>query len=73
MNASQQVKDDGIIIIGLGISSKVNPRMLKALASSEGQILLVPHMKSPVKVNITGDVISMICEGKFNSIEGQIC
>ena len=67
VNSSQQVKDDGIIIIGLGISSQVKPIMLKALASSEEQILLVPHSASPVKKDITGDLISMICEGKFYS------
>ncbi|XP_066021500.1 von Willebrand factor A domain-containing protein 2-like [Pocillopora verrucosa] len=62
VNSSQQVKDDGIIIIGLGISSQVKPIMLKALSSSEEQILLVPHSASPVKKDIAGDLISMICE-----------
>ncbi|XP_022795516.1 collagen alpha-6(VI) chain-like [Stylophora pistillata] len=62
VSSSQLVKDDGIIIIGLGISSKVKPIMLKALASSVEQILLVPHSASSVKKDITGDLISMICE-----------
>ncbi|KAL9987661.1 hypothetical protein ACROYT_G002005 [Oculina patagonica] len=62
VNSSQQVKDEGIVIIGLGISSKVNTEMLKTIASSEDQILIFPDFTSPVKVDITGDLTAMMCE-----------
>lgn len=65
MNSSQHVKDEGIVIIGLGISSQVNKEMLKAISTSEEQILLFPDPNSPVKEDITADVTVMMCEGKY--------
>ena len=68
VNSSQQVKDDGIVILGLGISSKVNEEMLKTVASSEDQILIFPGFASSFKVDITSDLTAMICEGKYLSV-----
>ena len=65
MNSSQQVKDDGIVIIGLGITANVNNEMLKTIASSKDQVLIFPDFTSPVKVDITGDLTAVICEGKY--------
>lgn len=67
LNSSQQVKDDGIVITGLGISSLVKKEMLKKIVSSNDQVVILPPFtpESPVKEDVTGEVTAMLCEGKY--------
>ena len=72
LNFSQQVKDDGIVIIGLGISS-AKKEMLQKIASSQDQVVIFPPFEpdSAVKEGMTNEVTEILCEGIFYRI-GQI-
>ena len=66
--SSQLVKEDGIEIITLGISSKVNKEELQMIASSEQQFLLFHDANMPAKLDLISDKITrMICKGKFHA------
>ena len=66
LNYSQQVKDDGIVIVGLGISP-VNKEMLQKIVSSQDQVVIFPRFEpdAPVKENTTTEVTAMLCEGIY--------
>ena len=66
LNSSKQVKDDGIVIVGLGISP-VNKEMLQKIVSSQDQVVIFPRFEpdSPVKENTTSEVTAMLCEGIY--------
>lgn len=66
LNFSQQVKDDGIVIVGLGISP-VKKEMLERIVSSQDQVIIFPPFEpdSPVKEDITSEVTAMLCEGMY--------
>jgi len=68
VESSQLVKEDGIEIITLGISSKVNKEELQMIASSEQQFLLFHDANMPAKLDLISDKITrMICKGKFHA------
>jgi len=66
LNSSQQVKDDGIVIVGLGISP-ANKEMLQKIVSSQDQVVIFPPFKpsSAIKEDMTSEVTAMLCEGIF--------
>ena len=66
LNYSQQVKDDGIVIVGLGISP-VDKEMLQKIVSSQDQVVIFPRFEpdAPVKENTTTEVTEMLCEGIY--------
>ena len=69
MESSQLLKDDGIVIIGLGISSNVNTEQLQGIASYKEQVLILPDARTPARVELISDEITtMICEGTFFSL-----
>ena len=68
MESSQLVKEEGIVIITLGISSKVNKEELQMIASSKEQFLLFHDANLPAKLDLISDKITtMICEGKYHA------
>jgi len=63
VESSQLVKEEGIVIITLGISSKVNKEELQMIASSKEQFLLFHDANLPAKLDLISDKITtMICE-----------
>ena len=66
LNSSQQVKDDGIVMVGLGISP-VKKEMLQKIVSSQDQVVIFPPFEPdlPVKEDITSEVTTMLCEGIY--------
>ena len=70
LNSSQQLKDEGIVITGLGISP-VKIEMLQKIASSQDQVVILPHFEpdSPVKEDTTSQVTAMLCEGIYKTRE----
>ena len=73
MESSQPVKDDGITIITLGISSNLDEEQLQAIASSTEQMLIFPDINSPARVDLTSDKLTtLICEGKYNVYKLQM-
>ena len=65
MESSQPLKDDGIVIITLGITTAVNKKQLEAIASSKEQVLILPHVNSAARVELISDeMTAMICEGE---------
>ena len=66
MESSQPLKDDGIVIITLGITTAVNKKQLEAIASSKEQVLILPDVNSAARVELISDkMTAMICEGKY--------
>lgn len=66
MESSQPLKDDGIVIITLGISTAVNKKQLEAIASSKEQVLILPDVNSAARVELISDeMTAMICKGKY--------
>ena len=73
VESSQPVKDDGITIITLGISSNLDEEQLQAIASSTEQMLIFPDINSPARVDLTSDKLTtLICEGKYNVYKLQM-
>ena len=66
MESSQLLKDDGIVIIALGVSSNVNTEQLQGIASYKEQVLILSDARAPARVDLISDEITtMICEGTF--------
>lgn len=66
VESSQLLKDDGIVIIALGISSNVNTEQLQGIASYKEQVLILPDARTPGRVElISNEITTMICEGTF--------
>lgn len=66
VESSQPLKDDGIVIITLGISTAVNKKQLEAIASSKEQVLILPDVNSAARVELISDeMTTMICKGKY--------
>lgn len=59
--AAQQLKDDGIIIISLGLESFVNKAQLESVATSQGHVVTP---KSEGDASAISDLVSMICAGE---------
>ena len=69
VESSQQVKDNEIIIITIGIGTNIVEEELRAIASSREQFLLFPGVDPPqAQLELISDEITtMICEGQLMS------
>lgn len=64
IGAAQQLKDDGIVIISLGLESFADKAQLESVATSEGHVVTP---KTTSNVSAIADLVSMICAGKNTS------
>ena len=65
VESSQQLKDEGIVIITLGITSNVNKEQLRAIASSNGKALTLSDENLEGRMElIANEITAVICEGR---------
>ncbi|XP_068693954.1 uncharacterized protein [Montipora foliosa] len=63
VESSQQLKDEGIVIITLGITSNVNKEQLRAIASSNGKALTLSDENLEGRMElIANEITAVICE-----------
>ena len=70
VSAAQRLKDDGIIVISLGLStdkdgSNINKNQLKYVASSQSHVVVTSY---PSDDSQTNKLISLICSGKKRNV-----
>ena len=68
--AAQRLKDDGIIVISLGLStdkdgSKIDKNQLRYVASSQSHMVVTSY---PSDDSQTNKLISLICSGKKRNV-----
>ena len=63
VESSQQLKDEGIVIITLGITSNVDKEQLRGIASSNGRALTLSDEKGRMEL-IANEITAVICEGR---------